>query len=93
MSLVYAAKLKALDPVSGNAARELPRTPLFMERLDWSIAIPAAFEITAIDSNLSVAETKGDPGRGDPAIALRKDFCRAERPAVSLFYQRRSLEK
>ena len=26
-------------------------------------------------------------------IALRKDFCRAERPTVSLFYQRRSLEK
>lgn len=93
VSLVYAAKLKALDPVSGNAALELPRTPLFIEHLDWSIAIPGAFEITAIDGNVSVAGNTADPGRGDQAIALRKDFCRAERPAVSLFYQRRSLEK
>lgn len=53
------------------------------------IDLPGAFEITALDGNVSVAE----PARGDRPIALRKDFCRAERPAVSLFYQRRGLEK
>jgi hypothetical protein len=93
VALVYTAKLKALDPVSGSASLELPRTPLFIEHLDWAIGLPAAFEITAIDGNVSVAEGTTDPGRGDRAIALRKDFCRAERPTVSLFYQRRSLEK
>ena len=93
VALVYTAKLKALDPVSGNAALELPRTPLFIEHLDWSIALPAIFEVTAIDGNVSVAGSTADPGRGDRAVALRKDFCRAERPAVSLFYQRRSLDK
>lgn len=93
VALVYTAKLKPLDPVSGDVALELPRTPLFIEHLDWSIALPAAFEITAIDGNVSVADTAAEPARGDRAIALRKDFCRAERPTVSLFYQRRSLEK
>jgi hypothetical protein len=93
VALVYTAKLKALDPVSGSATLELPRTPLFIEHLDWSIALPVAFEVTAIDGNVSVAESTADPGRGDRAIALRKDFCRAERPTVSLFYQRRGLEK
>ena len=93
VELVYTAKLKPLDPVSGEVALELPRTPLFIEHLDWSIAVPAAFEITAIDGNVSVAEGATDRNRGDRAVALRKDFCRAERPAVSLFYQRRSLEK
>jgi hypothetical protein len=93
VALVYTAKLKPLDPVSGELALELPRTPLFLEHLDWSIALPAVFEITAIDGNVSVADSAADPGRGDRSIALRKDFCRAERPTVSVFYQRRSLEK
>ncbi len=93
VALVYTAKLKPLDPVSGDVALELPRTPLFIEHIDWSIALPAAFEITAIDGNVSVAETTAEPASGDRTIALRKDFCRAERPAVALFYQRRSLEK
>ncbi|MEI9893991.1 MAG: hypothetical protein WDN28_08890 [Chthoniobacter sp.] len=93
VALVYTAKLKPLDPVSGEVALELPRTPLFIEHLDWSIALPAAFEITAIDGNVSVAESNPASARSDHAIALRKDFCRAERPAASLFYQRRSLEK
>ena len=93
VALVYTAKLKPLDPVSGDVALELPRTPLFIERIDWAIAIPAAFEITTFDSNGFVANRAPEPSRDDSALALRKDFCRAERPAVSLFYQRRSLEK
>ncbi len=93
VTLVYTAKLKPLDPVSGEVALELPRTPLFIERLDWSIAVPSVFDITAIDGNLTVAEGAKEAARGDRAVVLRKDFCRAERPAASLFYQRRSLEK
>ena len=93
VTLVYTAKLKPLDPVSGDVALELPRTPLFIEHLDWSIVLPSAFEITAIDGNVSVAEGAAGPARGDRTIALRKDFCRAERPGVALFYQRTSLEK
>lgn len=93
VALVYTAKLKPLDPVSGDVALELPRTPLFIEHLDWSIIVPDAFEVVAIDGNVTVAEGDARQARGDHAIALRKDFCRAERPAVSVFYQRRSLEK
>lgn len=97
VALVYTAKLQPLDPVSGDIGLELPRTPLFIEHIDWSIVLPPAFEITAIDGNVSVANTPPVVAAGivatDHGIALRKDFCRAERPAVSLFYQRRSLEK
>ena len=92
VALVYTAKLKPLDPVSGDVALELPRTPLFIERIDWSIALPAAFEITTFDSNGFVANRAPEPARDDSTLALRKDFCRAERPAVSLFYQRRSTQ-
>ena len=93
VALVYTAKLKTLDPVSGDVGLELPRTALFIERLDWSITLPAAFEVTAIDGNVSASGNSGESTAGERTIALRKDFCRAERPAVALFYQRRSLEK
>jgi hypothetical protein len=93
VTLVYTAKLKPLDPVSGDVALDLPRTPLFIEHLEWAIAIPSTFEVTAIDGNVSVGESTGTPAHGDRPVALRKDFCRAERPAVSLFYQRLGLEK
>ncbi|HEV7404686.1 MAG TPA: hypothetical protein VGO11_17225 [Chthoniobacteraceae bacterium] len=93
VALVYTAKLKALDAVSGDVALELPRTPLFIEHLEWSITVPEAFEVVAVDGNVTVADGETAKTRGEHAIALRKDFCRAERPAVSLFYQRRGLEK
>lgn len=91
VALVYTAKLKPLDAVSGDVALELPRTPLFIEHLDWSITVPETFEVVAVDGNVTVEGEKKT--RGDHDVALRKDFCRAERPAVSLFYQRRGLEK
>jgi hypothetical protein len=92
VALVYAAKAKALDPVSGQIALELPRTPLFIERLDWFIAIPAALEVTAAEGNVAIA-APAEASAETNTITLRKDLCRAERPGVELFYQRRSLEK
>lgn len=94
VTLVYTAKTKALDPVSGQIALELPRTPLFIEHLEWAIGLPALYEITAFDGNVSGARQAGAPAAGeDRTIAFRKDFCRAERPGVALFYQRRGFEK
>jgi hypothetical protein len=92
VALVYTARSKALDPVSGEVALELPSTALFIERLEWSIDIPEAFEITAVDGKVSVVAKPED--RPDARqLVLRKDFCRAEQPKVSLFYQRRALQK
>lgn len=92
VALVYAAKTKALDPVSGQIALELPRTPLFIERLDWAVAIPGAFEVTAAEGNVVIAAA-AEVTPETNTITLRKDLCRAERPGVELFYQRRGLEK
>lgn len=92
VALVYSAKTKGLDPVSGQIALELPRTLLFIERLDWAIALPDAFEISAAQGNVSIASS-ADGSATPGTIHLRKDLCRAERPGVELFYQRRSLEK
>ncbi len=92
IALVYAARSAALDPVSGQVALELPRTPLFIERLDWTVAIPGAFEVTAAEGNVAIAAA-AEATPETNTITLRKDLCRAERPGVELFYQRRGLEK
>lgn len=94
VALVFAARAEPLDPVSGKVALALPRTALFVERLLWSVALPDAFEITAISGNVAVAAGgRRDAERGEQIISLRKDLCRGERPAVELFYQRRGLNK
>jgi hypothetical protein len=93
VALVYTAKAKALDPVSGDIALELPRTPLFIERIDWSIGIPAQFEVTAFEGAGFIAGNAAAASGEERTLALRKDFCRGERPTVALFYQRRNLEK
>ena len=92
VALVYSAKVKPLDPVSGRVALELPRTPLFIERLDWLVGLPGEFEVTAAEGNVAIAPP-AQPGADAGSIALRKDLCSGERPGVELFYQRRSLEK
>ncbi len=94
VAITYAAKTEALDPVSGKVALAIPRTALFIERLDWSIALPDAFEVTAINGNVSVAAgAKQNAERAEQLIALRKELCRGERPTVELFYQRRGIDR
>ena len=89
-ALTYTSKSPPLDPVSGRIMLSLPQTPLFIDRLDWQIGLPNVFEITAIDGNVAVA-APAERQPDDFAIAMRKDFIRAERPVVELFYQRRAL--
>ena len=92
VALVYTAKTKPLDPVSGQVALELPRTPLFIERLDWSIALPDIFEISAAQGNVEITQT-ANANSASSTINLSKNLCRAERPGVELFYQRHGLER
>lgn len=92
VALVFTGKGPPLDPVSGQVELALPRTALFLERLDWAVAIPDAFDITAVSGNVAIAAgAKLDRERGEQIIALRKDLGRGERPSVALFYQRRGL--
>ena len=91
---VYTAASAPMDPVSGRISLTLPRTDLFIERLDWNIAIPSVYEPTAVNGNLSTAPAAASgEGRDESLIALRKDLCRGERPAVEIFYQRQGADK
>jgi hypothetical protein len=90
IQLSFTASSKALDPVSGTLALALPRTPLFIRSLTWRIDLPSVYR----------AETHGNLTREslastDPpsAVRLRKNLCRDEVPAVSVFYQRADLSE
>lgn len=92
VKLCCSLKSEALDPVSGRLAIELPRTELYIHRLDWALSIPDAYEPTAVEGNVQISS--GRDGADSPAnlIRLEKELCRGERPAVEVFYQRRGLD-
>lgn len=83
VELTYTGEVAAIDPVGGRIALELPRTGLFTESIDWSVALPARCEVVAVEGNARIAGT----GK-DGSIRLRKELCRGEKPAVGFFYQR-----
>jgi hypothetical protein len=90
VTITYVGKATALDPVSGKIGLELPRTDLFIERLDWQVAIPGRFEVTAAEGTVSLAGAE-QATPDATTIGLRKDLCRGERPGVELFYQQKDL--
>ena len=91
----YAARLSALDPVSGRIALELPRTDLFTQLVRWNLAIPDTYETTAIEGNVGIAradlQTPAPGALPEPLIRLKKELVRGEAPAAEIYYQRRGL--
>ncbi|MES2997318.1 MAG: hypothetical protein V4733_10970 [Verrucomicrobiota bacterium] len=83
ITLSYAASAGALNPVSGSVSLSLPRTRLFIERVEWALALPPRYEVAAVEGNVSVA---GPPIDG--VLPLRRALCRGEKPAITLYYQR-----
>lgn len=88
VQLSFTAAGDALDPVSGTLALALPRTPLFIRALNWRIDLPAAYRAEVHGNLIRDPLAPADP---PSAIRLRKNLCRDEVPAVSVFYQRADL--
>jgi hypothetical protein len=92
ITLAYTARTLPFQPVSGRLKVELPQTPLLINSLEWDLAIPAEYQIAALDGN--VAPTTGARAReGSTVVRLKKELCRNERPSVELFYQRPEVHK
>ncbi|MEM9016021.1 MAG: hypothetical protein AAGC68_03340 [Verrucomicrobiota bacterium] len=98
--LCYAQKIDSLDPVAGRVELLLPSTDLFIHRLDWTLTLPESYEPTAVEGNVTLSRPREDDeargkaeelGREATRIYLKKEFCRDERPAVEVFYQRKDL--
>jgi hypothetical protein len=91
----YAARLPALDPVSGSFSVELPRTELFIHDLDWVLTLPELYETTALEGNVRIANptrTGADSSRdADHVLRLKKELVQGESPRIEVHYQRRGL--
>ncbi len=82
VELTYTMKLAALDPVAGRVVLDLPRTPEFIETIDWQMVLPGAYEVGALEGNAHfIAAENG-------TVKLRKELCHGEKPSVVLFYKR-----
>jgi len=90
LSCSFTGRTTALDPVAGTVRLALPKVPLFIHSLRWTLDLPAIYQ----------AETHGNLKRLQPApdappsrITLQKNLCRDERPEIQLFYQRSDLNR
>jgi hypothetical protein len=80
----------ALDPVEGTLRLSLPRTPLFIHSMSWTLDLPSGYQAETHGNLQRVANTDKV---GASRIALRKNLCREERPEIHVFYQRSDLNR
>jgi hypothetical protein len=91
VSLSYTGRLSALAPVAGQIALSLPETDLFVQTMLWDLQIPAEYELSALEGNVSILPSTLPTTNGPPLIHLRKELLKGERPTAELFYQKRAV--
>jgi hypothetical protein len=83
VELAYTGKSSPFGPVRGEFSVALPSTDLLVERMDWSLVLPAPFSPLAVEGNCEFS-----PGDSKNELRLSKELCRGESPAVRVFYQK-----
>lgn len=81
IALRYTDRGAPFGPVEGRLSARLPATPLFVEELTWSIALPPGYEATAFEGNVEAAGS-------DRALTFRKRLLRDEALAVEIYYRK-----
>jgi hypothetical protein len=89
LSCTFTGRITALDPVEGTMKLSLPKLPLFMHSLLWTLDLPAGYQAETHGNLMRVSTTSGQPSR----ISLRKNLCRDERPEIQVFYQRSDINR
>ncbi len=86
----FTGHTEALDPVEGTMKLSLPKIPLFIHSLVWSLDLPAGYMAETHGNLIRAAGTTASP---PSRISLRKNLCRDERPEIQVFYQRADLNR
>ena len=83
VEIAYTGKSAPFGPVRGEFSVSLPSTDLLVERMDWTLILPAPFCPLAVEGNCEFF-----PGEQKNELRLCKELCRGESPAVRIFYQK-----
>jgi hypothetical protein len=83
----FTTKLDALSPVAGAITIPLPITPTFIHTLNWTLAIPDAYEVAGIESQAGVV-----PATDKRELRLRQELVRGAQIAADLHYRKRGLQ-
>lgn len=90
VTLTYFAQGTALHPSEGEFNLALPRTPLLMHRLDWTIELPEGLEISAQGNAEPVplpAAGSASPTAPRHTLQLTRRLCRDSLTQVRLTYR------
>ncbi len=82
----YTAEIAEFDPVRGDFQVGLPTTPLFVERIDWQLALPDGYEASAFEGNVEVS-----PDAKEGPLQFQKSLVRGAAPSVQIFYTKAQL--
>jgi hypothetical protein len=82
IALSYTARGPAFAPVEGRLSLLLPGTPLFIESLVWTLALPDGYEPTAFEGNVE------PEGGGGAEMTFRKRLVRNETPSLEIYYRK-----
>jgi hypothetical protein len=83
VEVAYTGKSTPFGPVRGEFPVSLPATDLLVERMDWTLVLPAPFSPLAVEGNCEFS-----PGDSKNELRLRKELSRGESPAVRVYYQK-----
>lgn len=84
----YTDNLPALDPVSGGVTITLPETKVFVHKLEWSLEIPAGYEVAGIESNAEVL-----PSNKKGRLELGRELVDGTPVVAELFYSKRGIQQ
>lgn len=89
VGIAYTASVPPFDPVRGDLHVSLPWTPLFVEEIDWRLALPGGYEASAFEGNVEVKPISDGDKNGD--LHFQKHLTRGEAATVQIFYTKTQL--
>ena len=88
LRLTHTARIPRPDPAGGRLDLALPSTDTFIHQSEWTVALPAAWEIRGIEEAFEQIETP-PPSATETRAILRSRFVRKEAPTGQIHYRPR----
>ena len=85
VELCYFTKLPVLTATPGTATITLPHSPLFHEKLEWTLTLPEQLQATGLKSQAEPTK----PVQGAQILEFKREFWKADPVTAEVFYTNR----